>query len=228
MNTLINLPNLILQNRGLILSTEIQTLNRRLERKQAISLIHRLSDSFPEPGEKDHSRKVSIFSIQFYELLGRNPGEIKNASLLHDLGKVYVDQRLLYKPSSLTNEEFAVIQEHPNYARKIIEYCIARYGSHELLTSAQRIAEFHHERFDGTGYPNKLGGTEIPEEARIVSILDVFDALISERPYRKAIPAEKVYEIMSKGDGRTKPEHFDPNFLKIFLKNYLKFTELLN
>jgi HD-GYP domain-containing protein (c-di-GMP phosphodiesterase class II) len=93
-----------------------------------------------------------------------------------------------------------------------------RLLSEDFFRLAKKIAYYHHEKWDGSGYPFGMKGDEIPLEAQIVSIVDVYDALRDERPYKKALTHQQAVDIISKGDGRTKPEHFNPKLLKIFLE----------
>jgi putative two-component system response regulator len=148
---------------------------------------------------------------------------IELAAQLHDIGKIGIPDAILLKPGKLTPEEFTVMRKHCVYGKGIIDPTSdneaevarrytdiverpAKYPESPLLTMAALIALTHHERFDGTGYPNGLRGDDIPLEGRITAIVDVFDALQSPRPYKTAMPPEKCLEIMAQDRGR----HFDP------------------
>ncbi len=131
-----------------------------------------------------------------------------NACPMHDLGKIGISDTILLKPARLTDEERAIMETHTTIGTDILS------GSkNELLETARIIALTHHEKWDGSGYPGKLAGEEIPIVGRIVAIVDVFDALTSERPYKKAWPVDEAVEEMRKQSG----SHFDPELVKHFL-----------
>ncbi len=132
------------------------------------------------------------------------------SSLMHDIGKIGVPDKILFKPGSLNEAEFAEVKKHPEIARQIL-----RNSDHEMITMAQNIAYTHHEKWDGSGYPQGLAGKEIPLEGRIVAIADVFDALLAERVYKEAYSLAKAREIML----QEKDSHFDGDLLEIFFAN---------
>ncbi len=136
---------------------------------------------------------------------------LRLAAPMHDIGKIGIPDSVLQKPGKLTAEEFDVMRTHSRIGAGMLE------GSQsEILSVARDIALCHHERWDGTGYPLGLAGMAIPEPARIVSIVDVFDALSHDRVYRPALREEEVSKIMMQGAGR----HFDPVLLSVFLAHY--------
>ena len=142
---------------------------------------------------------------------------ITTYSPLHDIGKVGVPDAVLKKQGKLTGEEFDLMKAHATSGGDLLRQLAEMLPSERShLNTAIEISECHHERFDGTGYPNRLVGEDIPFSARIVSIADVYDALRSPRPYKRGFTHEESMDIILKGDGRTEPTHFDPLVLKAF------------
>ncbi len=173
-----------------------------------------------ETGE--HIKRVSLYSRFVSEKLGLAKEliqEIEVFSQLHDIGKLKVPYGILTKNAKLTEEEYEIIKKHSEYGADFI-------GDMSWLTTARNIALNHHEKYDGSGYPGGLKGESIPVEARIVAIADVYDALRSPRRYKPAFPHEKTMDIILNGDGRTMPEHFDPEILRIFRENNEAFKNI--
>jgi putative two-component system response regulator len=159
----------------------------------------------------------------------RDAQQIEVAATLHDIGKIGIPDAILLKPGKLDPEEFELMQKHSAYGRKIVHAMdaleFASFAGHAELGStllgdctspvlqmASRISLTHHERWDGSGYPLGLAGTDIPLEGRITAVADVFDALSSRRPYKAAFPMAKCVEILEEGRG----QHFDPEVLDAF------------
>jgi HD-GYP domain-containing protein (c-di-GMP phosphodiesterase class II) len=142
--------------------------------------------------------------------LGRSLGAaISKAAAYHDIGKLRIPSDILCKPARLTEEEFAVIRRHPLIGHELLA---AQPG--RLAPLAARIALHHHEAMDGSGYPNGLRGHDIPLEARIVGVADVYDALREDRPYRAGMSHDRAMAVLLEGDDRTWPAKFCPKVLR--------------
>lgn len=156
-----------------------------------------------------HSRRVEKLTLTIARRMGVTGAElthIRQGTLLHDIGKMGVPDQILHKPDSLTEEEWEVMRKHPTFAHKLLSPI-------EHLEPALDIPYCHHERWDGSGYPQGLKGEEIPLAARIFAVVDVWDALRSDRPYREAWPDEKALAHIKEQSGK----HFDPQVVKVFL-----------
>ena len=157
-----------------------------------------------------HSRRVTLLTVELARLMGMSDNElihVRRSALLHDIGKIGVPDHILHKPGPLTEEEWVIMRKHPQFAHDML-------APIEYLRSALDIPYCHHERWDGTGYPRGLKGEQIPLIARIFAVVDVWDALSSDRPYRKAWPYEKIVEHMRQQSGT----HFDPKAVELFLQ----------
>jgi len=144
------------------------------------------------------------------------------ASALHDIGKLAIPDKILQKNGPLTEDEFAQVKQHTIIGERILsDASISPY-----LKLGAEVAKTHHECWDGSGYPNGLIGNKIPLGGRIVSICDVYDALRSPRPYKPPFDHKKTISIFRHGDGRTYPEKFDPELLRLFLANESLFEEI--
>lgn len=144
--------------------------------------------------------------------------DITNAAVLHDIGKIAVPDGILLKPGALSNEEFEVVKTHTSLGADILKAANdqfqQRIGKQSYLSLAVTVAKSHHEKWDGTGYPDGLSGESIPLSARIVSLCDVYDAVTSDRVYKKAWSHEKAVNLIVNGSGT----HFDPVICDAFLK----------
>jgi HD-GYP domain-containing protein (c-di-GMP phosphodiesterase class II) len=132
---------------------------------------------------------------------------------LHDVGKIMISDMILNKPGKLTDEEYEIMKSHTTHGKEIMEKAIATVEGESYLKEARNMAAYHHERWDGKGYPEGLRGEVIPLSARIMSVADVFDALTSRRVYKPAFPLEKALEIIQDGSGT----QFDPKCVDAFL-----------
>ena len=141
---------------------------------------------------------------------------------MHDVGKIVVPDQILKKPGKLTKEEFETMKQHAAAGGKVVRNVLSGITEEEFLDFGSDIATYHHEKWNGAGYPNGLKGEEIPLCARIMAIADVFDALISERCYKKAMPYDKAFQIIEEDAG----EHFDPKLVEVFLKHREEFQDL--
>ena len=142
---------------------------------------------------------------------------LKHAAPLHDVGKIGISDSILLKPGKLTVEEFNTMKTHCE-----IGYRILAESTSDVFCLGAEIALNHHEKFDGNGYPGGLVGEDIPVSGRIAAICDVFDALTSERVYKKAIPPDDALLIMKEGRGT----HFDPRLFDLFLNNFQSFVQI--
>jgi PAS domain S-box-containing protein len=158
-----------------------------------------------------HSRRVVELTMSLASKMGisgEKLGHIRRGAHLHDIGKMGIPDAILQKPGKLTDEEWQVMRQHPVHAYEWLSQI-------DYLQPALEIPYAHHEKWDGTGYPNGLEGEYIPLEARIFAIVDVWDALLSVRPYRKAWSREKVLNHIKEQSGK----HFDPRVVDVFLKS---------
>ena len=179
------------------------------------TLIHRLALA----GElRDNETGQHIIRVgEYARLLAEKVGlpsdicfMINKAAPMHDIGKIGISDNILLKKDQLTDEERETMCNHTNYGSKLL-------SDHDslLVQLAASIAKSHHEKWDGTGYPDKLSGESIPIEGRITAVSDVFDALTTERPYKKPWPIEKVIELLKEESGKS----FDPTLIDIFIDN---------
>jgi HD-GYP domain-containing protein (c-di-GMP phosphodiesterase class II) len=162
---------------------------------------------------KNHTVRVARMTVELARLSGIiRPSKLKRierGAILHDLGKMGIPDHVLIKPGKLTEEEWAVIREHPQIAYDIL-------SGIKFLARSIAIPYCHHEKWDGSGYPNGLKGKEIPRAARIFAVVDVWDALIHPRVYKDAWPEEQVLQYIQEQSGK----HFDPVVVETFLNNY--------
>lgn len=164
-----------------------------------------------------HSGRVAEYSKEIARLHGYGPkqqNDIYMMGLLHDVGKIGVPDAVINKPAKLSDEEYEIIKTHPDMGAKIL-------GNIQEMPTLARGAKWHHERYDGSGYPDRIEGDDIPEEARIIAVADAYDAMTSYRSYRDPLPQEVVKEEIIKGKGT----QFDPTFADIMLEMIENDTE---
>jgi putative two-component system response regulator len=184
--------------------------------------LARLAESRdPETGQ--HLERIEGYTGMLVNWLAENgpyQGQIDDAyrtqlcrsSILHDIGKVGIPDSILLKPSRLTADEFEIMKQHSRIGAEALEDSALKSKSCKFLSLAAEIARYHHEKFDGTGYPHGIKGLQIPLSARIVAVADVFDALTSERIYKRAMPCESARSLIVDESGK----HFDPEIVNAF------------
>lgn len=136
------------------------------------------------------------------------------AAPMHDIGKIKISDSILAKPGRLTEEEFSIVKEHTVFGREVLKETLTDIEDEEFIKIACDVAAYHHEKYNGKGYPEGLCGEEIPLCARIMAVADVYDALKEPRCYKEAFPLEEVYEIMQEDAG----SHFDPTLIRVFME----------
>lgn len=158
---------------------------------------------------KGHTRRITDLTLKLARLIDLNEAElihIRRGALLHDIGKMGVPDKILHKPGELTEAEWEIMRQHPAFAYEMLL-------SIDYLKPALDIPYSHHEKWDGTGYPQGLSGEQIPLAARIFAVVDVWDALTSDRPYRPAWTKEQALGYIKEQSGK----HFDPQVVRTFL-----------
>jgi HD-GYP domain-containing protein (c-di-GMP phosphodiesterase class II) len=165
---------------------------------------------------KGHTQRVKELTVWLAKAMEISDHELKNVqrgAVLHDIGNMVVPESILHSKGHLTVEEWVTIHMHPYNAYEML-------GQIDLLKPALDIPYFHHEKWDGTGYPRGIKGEQIPLTARIFSVVDVYDALVSDRPYRKAWSKDEAVQYLQDGSGK----HFDPQVVKMFMDHWQKYA----
>ncbi len=205
----------IKHNQNQVLEEALSTKRQELQ-KTRIQIISRLARAaeFKDEDTGDHIIRMSSVSAMLAKALGFIDEEcdlILNASPMHDVGKLGIPDKILLKPGKLDKDEWEVMKTHTTIGAELLSG-----DSSELLNTASTIALMHHEKWDGSGYPQGLSENSIHPFARIVAIADVFDALTSVRPYKKAWPIQEAREYIDQNSGK----HFDPEIVKVFCNNF--------
>jgi len=206
---------------------EFQAASRNItERKESEEALHRAHTDLQEAYDKTiegwvraldlrdketegHTQRVTEMTMKLAKAIGCSEDElvhIRRGALLHDMGKMGIPDEILQKPGPLTDDEWVIMRRHPELAYQMLSKI-------KYLEEAITIPYYHHERWDGSGYPHKLKGEDIPLHARLFAVVDVWDALSSDRPYRKRIPHHEIIEYLQKEAGRL----FDPKMVEKFI-----------
>ena len=205
---------LLLQDKALLLQDEVKLATIRLKESEyeTLQMLGKTAE-FKDPETNAHTQRVAYYC----KLLARAYGLDENlqdiifyASPFHDLGKIGIPDNILLKPGKLDDDEFSIMKNHAKIGYEILKGSKSKY-----LKAGGVIAYNHHEKYDGTGYPNGLKGESIPIFGRITAVADVFDALTSSRPYKKAWSLEEAFDFLIE----EKSVHFDPKLVDLFLEN---------
>lgn len=222
------------QNERLEEEVHRRTAELEKSRREVLHCLARAGE-YRDDDTGHHVLRVGKYAAIIGKALGFNPERVELLELaaqLHDIGKIAVPDAILHKPGKLDTAEYDLMKHHCAFGKRIIHPYTAnetrllrnhaslgdrllRIGSSPLLILAARIAQTHHERWDGSGYPLGLAGGDIPIEGRITAVADVFDALSSKRPYKDAFPRKKCFQILEEGRGN----HFDPEVLDAFFSS---------
>jgi len=199
--------------------SEIQILNQEMIATQS-EVIFTMGEICETRSHETgmHVRRVSEYSYLLAKLAGVAEAElIKQTAPMHDIGKVAIPDSILNKPGPLTNDEWGVMRSHSRLGYQMLDV-----SDREMFKMAALIALHHHEKWDGSGYPDGLKGEDIPIAGRIVAIADVFDALGNDRCYKKAWPLDKILELLNEDKGKA----FEPRLIDLFMDNLDDFIEI--
>ncbi|MGP2658122.1 HD domain-containing phosphohydrolase [Malaciobacter sp. WC5094] len=214
---------LLLEDKAKLLEEEVLKATKKLidREHETLSILGKTAE-YKDPETASHVSRVAHYSKMLAREYGLSPKEqdiIYFASPFHDLGKVGIEDDILLKPGKLDNNEFETMKTHPS-----IGYEILKNSNSEYLQAGAIIAITHHEKFDGSGYPKGLKGEDIHIYGRIVAIVDVFDALTSHRPYKKAWSFDNALNLLIEEKGK----HFDPKIIDLFIENIDEVKDIYN
>ncbi|MCG7948521.1 MAG: HD domain-containing protein [Candidatus Thiodiazotropha taylori] len=202
----------MIKDRALLLEQEIRKTTQELhDREQETLMRLAKAGEYRDEDTGNHILRISRYSLLIAKKLGLSQERcdlIAQSAPMHDIGKIGIPDAILLKPGKLTAEEYNIMQRHTLLGYEILKDSLSKY-----IQTGAIIALNHHEKYNGKGYPNNLNGDEIPLEARIVAVADVFDALVSDRPYKKSWSIEKAIDYISQERG----SHFDPDCADAFL-----------
>ncbi len=209
---------------NLSLQVEQKTFELTRFYKDSLQLLSMVSE-FRDYETSLHNKRLGEYAKQIaghLNLANETVDLIVLAAPLHDVGKIGIPDSILHKQGPLDSQQWQMMKTHPTIGQRIL----SSIQNNRILSMAADIAIGHHEAYDGSGYPNALKGENIPLAARITSLCDVYDALRSQRPYKKSFSHQQSFDIIAQGDSRTKPEHFDPQVLAVFIQYHQDFNKI--
>lgn len=223
----LKVANDFLKDHNALLDEQVKIRTQKLHAsfEESIFLLMRASE-YRDDETGAHVKRISHYCKRLAEMLGMDKVFCQTlflASTMHDIGKIGIPDNVLLKPGGFEPNEWTIMKSHTTIGASILK---VNENSSEYIKMGKNVALCHHEKWDGSGYPNGLKGKAIPLSARIMSICDVYDALRSERPYKKGFDHQKTMEILEQGDEKIKEGHFDPKVKATFVANHKVFNEI--